>query len=119
MDCPVFESSGSHVKEMSRKMSQAIRRTINRQMRSTIAKMLSAQITMNTRNIRSARAELPRDIRNLRTSETSFGGASAGRSVTELLVWQELEVERRVSLALGVSPSVGYRAKMNRRLQRC
>ena len=58
--------------------------------------------------------------RNLRTAETSVRGASAGRSVTETLGWSwRCEVERCVSLALEGSPFVGYRAKMNRRLQCC
>src|ERR1700739_1294909 len=72
---------------------------------STMPKMLRPQSTINTRKMRSAKDEFPRDIRNLRTSETSLRGASGARSVTETFGADGVGgLETRISGTWSVTP---------------
>ena len=69
---------------------------------------------------RSASAELPRDSRKPRIAETSAAAVSAGRCSSGGAGFRlKLDLRDADLGHLGVSPELGYRAKMNRRLQGC
>ena len=86
----------------------------------TMAKMLNAQSTISTVKATIGNAEFPRESRNFRTAETSRvrdafeAGGSLEMPAQAVLRLRDADLWHVVR-----SPTVGYRAKMNRRLQGC